>query len=167
MVNACSAGDPGLISGSERSPREGNGNPHQYSCLENPIDRGAWLATVHGVAKSRTWLKQLRTHANRILVPWPGIEPASLMSPALAGRFFTTVPPGKPQPQPKCLLLTVTFMVYRVGFNFMFVYLLQNIAWLHFSSFINVSSTGKYESCLLTYKKTFFSKGLQFIFLHQ
>ena len=100
-------------------------------------------------------------------LPNPRTELASPVSPALAGRFFTTVPPGKPQPQPKCLLLTVTFMVYRVGFNFMFVYLLQNIAWLHFSSFINVSSTGKYESCLLTYKKTFFSKGLQFIFLHQ
>ena len=48
---ACQAGDIGLISGSERSPGEGNGNPFQYSCLENPMDRGAWWATVHGVAK--------------------------------------------------------------------------------------------------------------------
>ena len=39
------------ISGSGRSPREGNGNPLQYSCLENPMDRGAWQATVHGVRK--------------------------------------------------------------------------------------------------------------------
>ena len=39
------------IPGSGRSPEEGNGNPFQYSCLENPMDRGAWLATVHGVAK--------------------------------------------------------------------------------------------------------------------
>ena len=45
-----------LIPGSERSPGEGNGNPLQYSCLENPMDRGAWWATVHGVAKSRTRL---------------------------------------------------------------------------------------------------------------
>ena len=44
----------GLIPGSERSPAEGKGNPLQYSCLGNPIDRGAWWATVHGVAKSRT-----------------------------------------------------------------------------------------------------------------
>ena len=44
------------IPGSGISPGEGNGNPLQYSCLENPIDRGAWCTTVHGVAKSRTRL---------------------------------------------------------------------------------------------------------------
>ena len=53
---ACSAGDPGLIPGSGRSPGEGNGNPLQYSCLKNSMDWGAWWATVHGVAKSRTRL---------------------------------------------------------------------------------------------------------------
>ena len=46
--------DLGLIPGSGRSPREGNGNPFQYFCLENPMDGGAWLATVHRVTKSRT-----------------------------------------------------------------------------------------------------------------
>ena len=51
-LSACNVGDPGLIPGSGRSPGEGNGNPLQYSCLENPIDRGAWWATVHGVTKS-------------------------------------------------------------------------------------------------------------------
>ena len=50
------AEDPGSISRSRRSPREGNGYPLQYSCLENPMDRGAWQATVHGVAKSWTQL---------------------------------------------------------------------------------------------------------------
>ena len=50
------AGDPGSIPGSGRSPGEGNGNPLQYSCLENPMEGGAWLATVHGVEKSRTRL---------------------------------------------------------------------------------------------------------------
>ena len=45
------AGDPGSIPGSGRSPGEGNGKPLQYSCLENPQDRGAWQATVHGVAR--------------------------------------------------------------------------------------------------------------------
>ena len=55
-VSACNVGDLGSIRGSERSPREGNGNPLQYSCLENPMDGGAWWATVHGVAKSRTQL---------------------------------------------------------------------------------------------------------------
>ena len=50
------AGDLGSIPGSGRSPGEGNGNPLQYYCLENPMDRGAWQATVHGVAKSQTGL---------------------------------------------------------------------------------------------------------------
>ena len=49
--SACNAGDPGSIPGSERSPGEGNGNPLQYSLLENPMDRVAWQATVHGVAR--------------------------------------------------------------------------------------------------------------------
>ena len=55
-VPACNAGDLGLIPGSERFPGEGNGNSLQYSCLENPRDRGVWWATVHGVAKSPTQL---------------------------------------------------------------------------------------------------------------
>ena len=55
-VSAHNAGDLGLIPGPWRSPGEGNGNPLQFSCLENPIDGGAWWATVHGVAKSRTRL---------------------------------------------------------------------------------------------------------------
>ena len=54
--SGCNAGDLGSIPGSGRSPGEGNGNPLQCSCLENPTDRGAWWATVHGVAKSRTQL---------------------------------------------------------------------------------------------------------------
>ena len=53
-ASACKAGDLGLIPGSGRSPGEGNGNPLQYFCLENPMDRGVWWATVHRVAKSRT-----------------------------------------------------------------------------------------------------------------
>ena len=52
-ATAGAAGDMGSIPGSGRSPREGNGNPLQYSCLRNPMDRGAWWATVHEVAKSQ------------------------------------------------------------------------------------------------------------------
>ena len=51
-ASACNAGDLGSIPGSGRSPGEGNGNPLQYSCLEIPMDRGAWQATVQGVAES-------------------------------------------------------------------------------------------------------------------
>ena len=53
-ASACNEGDMGSIPGSGRSPGEENGNPLKYSRLENPIDGGAWWATVHGVAKSRT-----------------------------------------------------------------------------------------------------------------
>ena len=53
-ASAYKAEDPGLIPGSGKSSGEGNGNPLQYSCLENPMDGGAWQATVRGVAKSQT-----------------------------------------------------------------------------------------------------------------
>ena len=52
--STCNAGDLVSIPGLGKSPGDGNGNPLQYSCLENPMDRGAWWATVHGVAKSWT-----------------------------------------------------------------------------------------------------------------
>ena len=55
---ACNAGDPDSIPGSGRFPGEGNGNPLQYSCLENSMDRGALQATVYGVAKSQTRLSE-------------------------------------------------------------------------------------------------------------
>ena len=63
----CNAGDLGSIPGSGRSPGEGNGNPLQYSCLENPMDRGAWRATVHGVAKSRTRLSDFHFRFNTVM----------------------------------------------------------------------------------------------------
>ena len=53
-ANAGDAGDSVSISGSGRSPGGGNGNPFQYSCLENPVDKGAWWVTVHGVTKNQT-----------------------------------------------------------------------------------------------------------------
>ena len=64
--SACNAGDLGSITGLGRSPGEGNGYPHQYSCLENSMDRGAWQATVHGIAKSWTQLSNLHFHFQRL-----------------------------------------------------------------------------------------------------
>ena len=61
--NAGATGNAGLIPELGRSLQGGYGNLLQYSCLENPMDRGAWQATVHGVTKSRTWLKWLSMHA--------------------------------------------------------------------------------------------------------
>ena len=59
-ANAGDTGVSGSVPGLGRSPGEGNGNPLQYSCLENPMDRGAWCAIVHGVIKSRTRLNDYK-----------------------------------------------------------------------------------------------------------
>ena len=61
-VSVYNAGDPGLSPGLGRSSGEGNGNPLQYSCLDNPMDGGALQATVHGVTKSRTRLSDFQFH---------------------------------------------------------------------------------------------------------
>ena len=64
LPNAGDLKDAGPIPGLGRSLGEGHGNPLQYSCLESPLDRGAWWATVHRVAKSWAWLKRLSMHAD-------------------------------------------------------------------------------------------------------
>ena len=93
-ASARNAEDQGSIPGSGRSSGEGNGNPLQYSCLENPIDGGAWEAAVHGVAKSRTQLsdftftfhfhaleKEMATHSSVLAWRIPGTgEPGGLPS---------------------------------------------------------------------------------------
>ena len=63
-ANAGNTGNMGSVPGLGRSPAGGNGNPFQYSCLENPMDRGAWQATVHGVAKSQT---RLSMHTQNVI----------------------------------------------------------------------------------------------------
>ena len=69
-VNAGDSGDVSSIPGSRKSPGEGNGNPLQYSCLENPRDGGAWWAAIYGVAQSRTRLKQLSSSSSSKLILW-------------------------------------------------------------------------------------------------
>ena len=71
-ADAGDIGDLGLIPGSGRSPGGGHGNPLQYSCLENPVDRGAWWATVHGVAQSQTRLSLHAAHDGVRVQPRPG-----------------------------------------------------------------------------------------------
>ena len=72
--SACNAGDAGSIPGLRRFPGEGNGSPLQYPCQENPMDRGAWRATVHSVAKSWTqWVTKHAHTAKMYLKPWVGM----------------------------------------------------------------------------------------------
>ena len=78
-ASACNAGDPGSIPRLGRSPGEGNGNPLQYSCLENPMNRRAWRATVYGVTKS--WI-QLSIHTP--FIQFSSVQPLSRV------RFFAT-----------------------------------------------------------------------------
>ena len=77
------AGDRGSIPGKGRFPGEGNGNPLQYYCLENPMDRGAWQATVHGVAKSWTRLTDFTFFLS--IVPYWGQEEKGTTEDEMAG----------------------------------------------------------------------------------
>ena len=70
--SACNAGDPESISGSGRSPGEGNCNPLQYSCLENPMDREAWQTTVHGVTKVQHEVDSLLSEPPGAQESWSG-----------------------------------------------------------------------------------------------
>ena len=67
-------GDTGSIPGSGRSPGGGHGNPPQYSCLESPVDRGAWRTTVHKVTKSRIGLKGLSIQARMLHKTWGAVR---------------------------------------------------------------------------------------------
>ena len=86
-VKAGDAGDAGSIRGWGRSPGGGNGNPLWYSCLENPMDRGAWQATVRGVAKSQTRLSPAHTHTPPSTSP----RPPHPLHPGLGAPVFQFV----------------------------------------------------------------------------
>ena len=99
--SACNATDPGSIPGLGRSPGEGNGSPLQYSCLENPMDRGDWQATTHGVARiGLNWLQ--------VVTKPPSPTVTTPRKPSLT---ITCLPKGRVKgflpglPRPLCLLL--------------------------------------------------------------
>ena len=85
-ANAGEERDAGSISEWRRSHGEGNGNPLQYSCLENSMDRGVWSATIHGVEKSQTWLSvHPRTHAGTGAQIWERVQLGVLTDPLAPG----------------------------------------------------------------------------------
>ena len=92
--SACNAGDLGSIPGLGRSPGEGNNNTLQYSCLENSMDRGAWWATVHGVAQNQTRLSyqhlHFRVHFHTTMAPLSGCNGNCMLSPFNHVRLFGT-----------------------------------------------------------------------------
>ena len=98
--SACSAGDLGSVPGSGRSPAAGHGNPFQYSCLENPVDRGAWWATAHGVAESDTTEQVSTQHGASLstLHRTPSAQ-ALCQSPQPCSRLPTVTIPEKGTPQ--------------------------------------------------------------------
>ena len=100
-ASACNAGNLGSIPGLGRSPGEGNGNALQYSCLDNPMHRGPWWATVHGVARSQTRLSDQTTTTQPFTrgtaaTPPPAHVPASLLcDPGKALRLSGFLAPWK------------------------------------------------------------------------
>ena len=100
-ASTCNEGDLGSTPGSGRSPGEENGTPLQYSCLENPMDGGAWEAAVHGVVKSRTWLSEFNSlhftfgkiwRRERLPTPvfWPGEFHGQSMGSQRVGHNWVT-----------------------------------------------------------------------------
>ena len=91
-ASACNAGGTGSISGLGRSPGEGNGNPLQYSCLENLMDRGAWWATVRGVARSQTRLSDFTffflSLTSRLRNMWSFISYLGRAQPSPSSCFY-------------------------------------------------------------------------------
>ena len=94
--STCNVGDQGLIPGLGRCPREGTGNPLQYSCLENPMDREAWWATVHGSAVGHNWMTN--THMPSVVTScsytWPWLPEFSSLLGQLGPSLPVTKNPG-------------------------------------------------------------------------
>ena len=122
-TNAGASRDTGSIPGSRRFPGEGNGKPLQYSCLENSMDRGAWLAAVHGVTKSQIWLS---THAF-----CHSIHPCWLSVLYIAVCMWYSHPPNLSLLPPSlCFLcLWVSFCFGNKFIYIFFLYLVSTYKW--------------------------------------
>ena len=119
---ACNAGDLGSVSGSGRSPGEGNDNPLQYSSQENPMDRGAWRATVHGVSKG--WLSN--QHFHFFLHLFKSLQMAWL--PCVQSVVFCCIHVS-PSLQPCTSPCTLCFLTCSMSWLFFMHHVVH--AWLH------------------------------------
>ena len=134
-ASAYNVGDPGSIPGPGRSPGEGNGNPLQYSCLENPMDRGAWQATVHGFTKSWTRLSDWATTTMLLEQPSPTVNILGILweiflilckivTSSSLPRKQPWFPPGKTDllekyhPNPQNKILYVNFCLLALSSDF-------------------------------------------------
>ena len=123
--SACNLGDPDSIPGLGTSPGEGKGNSLQYYLLENSMDRGAWWATVHGVAKSLTWLSNTDTHKSILLYLFKKLLSFNILTPCLSSfkfilhnprytyRYILDSPGGASGKEPVCQRRRCK----RLGFN--------------------------------------------------
>ena len=132
--SACSAGDLGSIPGLGRSPGEGDDNPLKYSCLENPMDRGAWWATVYRLAKSQTRLTDTDTHTHTHTHTHPPLMLVSVLPLLLSSsKWFSTLLPEqhfqKPDPASLLLIILQTCHSHKIK--------ARSVTWL-----INALSTG-------------------------
>ena len=111
VESACNVGEPVSIPGLGRSPGEWNGNPLQYSCLENPMDRGAWRATIHGAAKGWARLSNYHSHTQESMgccvvlscsvasdsaTPWVVARQVPLSMEILQAKYWNGLPFSSP-----------------------------------------------------------------------
>ena len=143
--SACSAGDPGSVCGSGRSPGEGNGYPLQYPCLENSMDRGAWKAT--GVAKSQTLLSDYHFH---FLLPWAK-QLVTKDAQRPPEKPMETCSPNQPQPLPGVIFK----LLYNPAILLLGIYLEKTIIWnnictpIFIASLSTITKTWKQSKCPL------------------
>ena len=135
------AGDTDSIPGLRRSPGGGHGNPLQYSCLENPMDRGIWQATIHKVSKSQTGLKWLSTHCQTDV---DSFMPRCLCAASSPGNTLISHTPLLPPPHPTPHTYYWSFTFWTISFSRSYFSAILTLDW----SFSNREHLSR-ASCLI------------------
>ena len=151
------AGDTGLIPGSGRPAGGGHGNPCQYSCLENPNDRGAWWATVHGAEKSWT---QLMRPTHRATVGYLSCGGVGGGAPGIQGRWVRDAP--QPPAVHKTALLSSPAVCWPSADHFRFLLTIPPMRWSIYPHF-----SDKMLTCFKWYLYGFSTAGLLLSLCHE